>query len=629
MSTRKIAQLYNRSFALVIALFALAGCLPSVEVGATGEQIVPLPDTDTPAANSAPRISGTPSGAIDVGATYSFEPEASDPDGDDLEFSIQGRPGWANFDASNGRLSGTPSSNDVGVTGEIIISVTDGELTASLAGFTISVEEEEQPAPGNTAPTISGTPDDSVTVGSAYAFEPTASDPDGDELTFSITGMPAWATFSTSDGILSGTPGESDTGDWLDIVITVSDGQEEVSLSPFSITVEEDNDPLPELGSIPEIPFDYAQAPGTTTRSGSLPSNLNAGEVLAFTGQSANEDVSFSCNGTESSPAFIVGGTLSGSNDVLTITGSWCIFVDTKFDNMQVRTSGDHMIFRNVEISNVSGKNGSNLGGSNIVVVDSEIHHNQGDDRHGIQVTSGADSVWILRNYIHHNGGDGFQACHGCSANPPRNVYIGNNLFHSDRENAIDFKYIENVIVEANVIHSLVSAPSGQQWCFDDGSGCGVFSSGSDGSAIVVGSDGGPTNVLILNNEIYGTVNAVRIEEGTLVRIEGNTFVDIERQCLQLDKNGFDTVFAGNSCANAGRGIFQNWRENFSLDVDNNVFKNISGAAIEYESSSVGNDSTLTNNLFDSTGPVIYNNSVATTASDINALPGASNNDVQ
>ncbi len=627
MSTNKIPKLYNRSFVIMAALFALTGCLPSGEVDATGEEDSTPPAADVPAENSAPQISGTPSGRVDVGSSYSFEPNASDPDGDDLEFSIQGRPGWASFDARSGRLSGTPSNSDVGATGEVIISVSDGELTASLDGFTITVEEESQA--DNSAPTISGTPDDAVAVGASYTFEPAASDADGDELTFSITGIPAWATFNAADGRLSGTPGDADVGEWPGIVITVSDGQDEVSLNPFSITVAEDSDPLPVLGSIPDIPFDYAKAPGATTTSGGLPGNLSAGEVLAFTGQSGSQDVSFSCSGTESNPAFIVGGTLSGSNDVLTITGSWCIFVDTKFDNIQVRTSGDHMIFRNIEISNVSGKNGSNLGGSNIVMVDSEIHHNQGDDRHGIQVTSGSDSVWILRNYIHHNGGDGFQACHGCSANPPRNVYIGNNLFHSDRENAVDFKYIENVIVEGNVMHSLVSAPKDEQWCFDDDTGCGVFSSGSDGSAIVVGSDGGPTNVLIVNNEIYGTVNAVRIEEGVQVRIENNTFTDIDRQCLQLDKNGYDTVFSDNSCINAARGIFQNWRENFSLVVDNNVFENVSDAVIEYESSSVGDSSTLTNNLFDATGPVIYNNTVATTATAINALPGSSGNDVQ
>lgn len=380
---------------------------------------------------------------------------------------------------------------------------------------------------------------------------------------------------------------------------------------------------------IPDVPFDYMAAAGPSTSSGGLPSSLAGGQVHMLADTSEPGDPSITCSGTAENPAFIVGGVIRGSNGVLRVSGDGCFFLGTEFENIQPRTSGSHHVFRGVEIHSVAGKNGSSFGGTNIVVVDSEIHHNQGDDRHGIHVSSGADSVWILRNHVHHNGGDGFQACHGCAANPPRNVYIGGNLFHSDRENAIDFKYIENVIVEGNVIHSLVSAPTDREWCFDDGSSCGVFSSGSDGSAIVVGSDGGPTGVTIYNNDIRETVHAVRIEEGAQIAVWGNRFQMLAGSCLQLDKQGMGTAFDQNYCEHAGRGIFQNWRDNFSLDVRRNTFRNIAGPAIEYESGSVGAASSLRDNLFESTGPVIYNNVSAETAAQINALPNASGNQVQ
>lgn len=392
------------------------------------------------------------------------------------------------------------------------------------------------------------------------------------------------------------------------------------------------SDPPPQPGggfkAIPAVPFEYEQEAGSATTSGQLPGTIVAGEVLAFTSQTVGDaDLTMTCQGTEQSPAFIVGGNLQGSNSVFTVSGSWCIFDGTVFDNVQVRTSSaNNIAFRNIEVLNHSGKNGMNLGGNNIVVADSEIHHNQGDDRHGIFVSSGSDGVWVLRNHIHHNGGDGFQACHGCSANPPRNVYIGHNIFNSDRENAVDFKYIENVIVEGNIMHSLVSAPAGTEWCFDDGSGCGVFSSGSDGSAIVVGSDGAPTNVTIIDNEIYNVVNAVRIEEGELITITENSFEDIGRQCLQLDKEGYDIVFTENTCRNADRGIFQNWRVNFSLFVENNLFDDVSTAAIEYETGGVCEDSTLVANIFTNSGPVICNNTTAITQEEVNALPNANDN---
>ena len=386
--------------------------------------------------------------------------------------------------------------------------------------------------------------------------------------------------------------------------------------------------PMGPLTAIPDVPFDYDQPPGDSTSSGSLPASIGAGEVLNFTDQTVSNDVTLNCSGTEQSPAFVLGGTLQGDNDVFEGNGAWCIFIGTVFDNIQPRTSGDHIAFRNVEIRNSAGKNGSSLGGSNIVMADSEIHHNQGDDRHGIFVAPGADGIWILRNHVHHNGGDGFQACHGCSANPPKNVYLGANVFHSDRENGIDFKYIENVIVELNIIHSLVSARPDVEWCFDDGSGCGVFSSGSDGSAIVVGSDGGPTNVQIINNEIYGTVNAVRLEEGVQVSLRDNNFHDLEASCLKLDKDGFNTVFTGNECRNATHGILQDWRVNFSLSVENNVFTDLSEGAILYETRSVCESSTLVDNVFTNSVSVECGNTTATSESEINALPGASGNTV-
>ena len=270
----------------------------------------------------------------------------------------------------------------------------------------------------------------------------------------------------------------------------------------------------------------------------------------------------------------------------------------------------------------------TDTGGSNIVVINSEIHHNQGNDRHGIGGSSGADGLWILNNYIHHNGGDGFQACHGCSTNPPRNIYIGGNLFHSDRENAVDLKYAENIIIENNIMHSLVSAPRDVLWCFDDGSSCKVFTSGSDGSAIVIGSDGGPSNVIVKGNGIYDTVNAVRIERGTAISILDNTLHDLSSNCLALEKDGLNTLFRGNSCSNANRGIFQFWRVNFSLAVENNLFQNLATASIEYESQTVADASTLLNNQFIGTGPVIYNKTIAGTQAEINALPGSSGNTV-
>ena len=72
----------------------------------------------------------------------------------------------------------------------------------------------------------------------AYSFTPTASDPEGNPLSFSVMGAPAWASLNASTGRLSGTPGPNDVGTTEGIVITVSDGSGYASLPAFSLAVQ-------------------------------------------------------------------------------------------------------------------------------------------------------------------------------------------------------------------------------------------------------------------------------------------------------------------------------------------------------------------------------------------------------
>jgi len=186
----------------------------------------------TPPANRPPTITGTPATSVTAGSAYTFRPVGSDPDGNTLIYSIQNQPSWASFSTTTGRLSGTPTTANVGTSGSIRISVSDGTASASLASFTIQVV-----APANRAPTISGTPLLSINALTAYSFQPSASDPDGNTLTFSIQNRPAWATFSTSTGRLSGTPALTDVASFSNIIISVSDGTASVSLPAFSLSV--------------------------------------------------------------------------------------------------------------------------------------------------------------------------------------------------------------------------------------------------------------------------------------------------------------------------------------------------------------------------------------------------------
>ncbi|MFC4310033.1 putative Ig domain-containing protein [Steroidobacter flavus] len=184
------------------------------------------------APNRAPTISGTPATTATTGTAYSFTPTASDPDGNTLRYTFTNCPTWATCNADTGRVSGTPTA--AGTFSNIRISVTDGNLTATLPAFAITVTAA---TPTNRAPTISGTPATTVSGGATYSFQPTASDPDGNALTYTITNRPSWATFNSSTGRLSGTPTSANAGTYSNIAIAVSDGTLTASLPSFSITV--------------------------------------------------------------------------------------------------------------------------------------------------------------------------------------------------------------------------------------------------------------------------------------------------------------------------------------------------------------------------------------------------------
>jgi hypothetical protein len=214
------------------------------------------------AANLSPSIWGVPKTTIDAGTWFAFRAGASDPEGKKLLFSISNRPSWASFNRSTGKLTGTPSASQVGTYSNIVIRVSDRVHTVALPAFTLTV------VGANSPPKISGTPATSGTVGQAYAFRPTASDPDGQTLKFSIGNKPVWASFSTTTGRLAGTP--TAPGTFSNIVIRVTDGIATTSLPAFSISIQGTN-----------------RAP---TISGTPTTSVKAGQAYAFEPTAADAD---------------------------------------------------------------------------------------------------------------------------------------------------------------------------------------------------------------------------------------------------------------------------------------------------------------------------------------------------
>jgi len=113
-----------------------------ISVSAAGTPVSLSPFTiHVQAANDAPTISGTPATTVAAGGGYSFTPTVGDPSGNALKFSIMNAPSWASFNASSGELSGVaPSNSSAQLYSNIVISVSDGTNSASLAAFSVEVQ---------------------------------------------------------------------------------------------------------------------------------------------------------------------------------------------------------------------------------------------------------------------------------------------------------------------------------------------------------------------------------------------------------------------------------------------------------------------------------------------------------
>ena len=220
-------------------------------------------------ANAAPVLSGFPATSVVAAHYYAFQPSAVDP-GKKVTFSIANKPAWAQFDATSGRLAGTPLPANAGTYGNIVISASDGSATSRLAPFAIVVS----PLP-NTPPKIAGSPATAIAVGKVYSFQPSATDPNGLSMGFGINNKPAWATFDSKTGRLSGTPAAANVGTYANILITAYDGYMKGVLPAFSIVVQAAST----TASTP--PVTTPPSTGSATLSWIPPTQNSDGTVLA------------------------------------------------------------------------------------------------------------------------------------------------------------------------------------------------------------------------------------------------------------------------------------------------------------------------------------------------------------
>ena len=167
----------------------------------------------------------------DEGNSINIVVLASDPDGDNLLYSASGvpsLPGGVSIDVNSGLLSGILSPNSAGIY-TITVAVSDGDLSATQAFSWVVADVNLPPAltnPGNQTNQLS----DNVNLPIQ------ANDPEGDPLTYSVTGLPGDLSIDMGTGVISGTVNAS-VGVYQ-VTITVSDANNQDS-ETFNWTISQ------------------------------------------------------------------------------------------------------------------------------------------------------------------------------------------------------------------------------------------------------------------------------------------------------------------------------------------------------------------------------------------------------
>jgi uncharacterized protein (TIGR03437 family) len=141
----------------------------------------------------------------------------SDPDGDPISFIIVSNPSHGSLNGTLPNLTYTPAANYNG-SDSFTFKVNDGVADSAPATISLAIN------PINDAPVLTVPGSQTVGKGSLLSFVVTATDVDGDALTFTATNLPGGATFtpSSSSAQFSWTPNATQLGNHT-VTFTVSD----------------------------------------------------------------------------------------------------------------------------------------------------------------------------------------------------------------------------------------------------------------------------------------------------------------------------------------------------------------------------------------------------------------------
>ena len=243
---------------------------------------------------------------------------------------------------------------------------------------------------------------------------------------------------------------------------------------------------------------------------------LPAGSVVEVHGGPyiMNRRLTVNGNGTATHPVFIRGADLVNpplfsypNTDSFDILGQYVIVEHLHLVAGDIGGYASHLAIRHVEVEGLNPSGNATavfVRGDDSVVYACHVHDNGPwnstieRDIHGFGVAEGTERVWLVDSHLHHNAGDGVQMGHNANP-PPRFVYIGRNLIDHNGENAVDLKTVRDVIVSQNTMYGYVNSP------------------GSDGTALVINSEGTGDGIWILFNDVSDSLRGMRVQKSAYI----------------------------------------------------------------------------------------------------------------
>jgi hypothetical protein len=235
----------------------------NVSTGGNHELYLAQAGISPPTENRAPVLDPIGNRNVSEGNLLQFIVTASDPDGDTLTYAASNLPPGASFDSATRIFAWTPGYDQAGVYPNVEFSVVDNgdppKLDVQL--ITITVGNTNRPPsfiPIGTQQTVENNP---------LQFTLSASDPDGQSLTFTAIAIPRGASFNPKTRAFSWIPEYTQAGNYT-AVFTVTDNDPEqpltdtlevsIAVSEMS-TVDQANLIISILDALPGTsPSDYA-----------------------------------------------------------------------------------------------------------------------------------------------------------------------------------------------------------------------------------------------------------------------------------------------------------------------------------------------------------------------------------